>query len=267
MTHAAPAGIGSAEVWLLNDGDIPGRTQATGPAVATRIPVNGFLVRSAGRLILVDTGLGDKWLRDEPDLRRRDGSVLDAIARAGFDVDDVDVVVNTHLHVDHAGGNTVWDPAMRVRATFPKAQYVVQRRDWEFATSPPSAWAALFRPDDFEPLLGSDRLLLAQGPMEVTEEVRCLPAPGHTPGHQVVIIESGAASALLTGDAIVGPDDLRWPDRNSAGDVDAGLAAATRRGLVAWAASHGAWLGIAHTGTTLRKIGDILAASTRGVGP
>src|SRR6476620_7883539 len=91
---AAWVQIGDAAILSLTDGWIPGSD-----ADAGLIPVNAFLVRSMGRLILVDTGFGDKWIEEEPDLVRPDGSIADRFRRAGVVPEEVDFVVNTHLHV------------------------------------------------------------------------------------------------------------------------------------------------------------------------
>lgn len=259
--HEAPwVDVGDVRIWCLNDGQIPGSDEpvADGPSM---LEVNAFLVRSRGRLILVDTGFGMKWLDQEPDLRRPIGNVVEALASAGFNIDDVVIVINTHLHVDHAGGDTEFDPQSRPVAAFPNAEYVIQAAEWAHAIDPPPGSAHLFRSADFVPLQGGGRLRLIDGRSDVTDEVSCIPAPGHTPGHQIVRVESNGYAALLVGDAM--PDDRSFADPTvqSERDFDPQLAVETRIMLSAWSRERSAWLGLAHAGTTVRRSVDLVAES------
>jgi len=256
--------VGSARIWLLNDGRIPGPNGPDG--MPSSIEVNAFLVRSMDRLILVDCGFGDKWAAEEPDLRRANGSVLDGLRRNGFEPEEIDVVVNTHLHVDHAGGDTRFETAGALVATFPRADYLIQTAEWAFAGAPSAAWSHLFRRPDFWPLWDLGHLRLVDGPHRITEEVLCVPAPGHTPGHQAVRVESGGFAALLAGDALPNDGSVRSPRDRSDLDVEPGTAAGTREALIGWAVEHGAWLGLAHAGITLRRVDDILATAGEGAG-
>lgn len=253
------ADIGSARIWLLNDGQIPGPDAAVPGERGSMIEVNTFLIRSQDRLILVDCGFGGKWSAQEPDLRRPRGSALDGLCRAGFGPEDVDTVVNTHLHVDHAGGDTMFGAAGAVVATFPRAEYVIQVAEWAFAGGPPTAWAHLFRSLDYWPLWALGRLRLVDGTHRVTAEVTCVPAPGHTPGHQAVRIESDGFAALLAGDALPSDRSVARPRDASRLDVEPGLAIETRIELTTWAVDHDAWLGQSHAGSTLRQVEEIHA--------
>ena len=221
MASAVWTPVGAAAVLPLCDGRIPGAGAGNG-----LIPINAFLIRSMGRLILVDTGLGDKWLDDEPDLVRADGSVVDGLRRAGVDPLDIHTVINTHLHVDHAGGNTAFDRTRVAIAAFPGANYVIQAAEWAFAASP-GDWSALFRTDDFLPLAGTGRLRLVDGPTAITDEVQCVPRPGHTPG--------AARRLRLPGGPRRGRHPLSGAVRSPRGRVRAGCRSArggrgTRRG-------------------------------------
>lgn len=248
MASAVWTPVGAAAVLPLCDGRIPGAGAGNG-----LIPINAFLIRSMGRLILVDTGLGDKWLDDEPDLVRADGSVVDGLRRAGVDPLDIHTVINTHLHVDHAGGNTAFDRTRVAIAAFPGANYVIQAAEWAFAASP-GDWSALFRTDDFLPLAGTGRLRLVDGPTAITDEVQCVPRPGHTPGHQVVEVVSDGEAAVLAGDAIPSQELFVHPADESAQDVDPRAGAAARVAVTRWASERGAWLGIAHVDDALRRL-------------
>ncbi len=243
--------IGDAAILSLTDGWIP--RPGTDHSL---IPVNAFLVRSMGRLILVDSGFGDKWTEEEPDLVRPGGSIVDGLRRAGVSPEDVELVINTHLHVDHAGGDTRFDPTRVTVAAFPNASYVIQAAEWSFAMAP-GRWSFLFRQDDFVPLTASGHLRLIDGPLDVTDEVRCVPRPGHTPGHQVVEVVSQGQMAILVGDALQSDAQVRDASIESQQDVDASQAAATRDTLIGRASEREAWLGMAHAGNGIRRFGLI----------
>ena len=248
---AAWVQIGDAAILSLTDGWIPGPDADGG-----LIPVNAFLVRSMGRLILVDSGFGDKWIDQEPDLVRPAGSIADRFRRAGVSPEEVDFVINTHLHVDHAGGDTRFDPGRVAVAAFPSANYVIQAAEWSFAMAP-GRWSYLFRPDDFRPLAASGHVRLIDGAFDVTTEVRCVPRPGHTPGHQVVEVVSGGEMAILVGDAIQSDAQIRDAARESGQDADASQAAASRVAVIRRAAERGAWLGMAHAGDEIRRFASL----------
>lgn len=165
--------------------------------------VNSLLVRSCGLNVLVETGMGSKF-----DKRRRDIYALSgmdaqgACAGAGVPPEEVDLVVLTHLHLDHAGGSTKRDESGAVVPAFPRAGYVVQEEEWRAALAPhPLAKGSYIR-EDFEPLLASGRLELVSGGREVAPGVLVEPAGGHTPGHQVVRLLSAGEECLYTGDLV-----------------------------------------------------------------
>jgi len=172
-----------------------------------RIPLalRCLLVEHDDGLVLIDTGLGNKEdakFRDIYGVRNegKDGRTLleDALAEVGARSEDVRWVINTHLHFDHAGGDTyreVVDERGRgggaeggaVRITFPRATYVVQRGELDFARHTNERTAASYLPHNFEPVT----FQLIDGDAEVLPGVRCLPTPGHVPYHQSVLVESG----------------------------------------------------------------------------
>jgi glyoxylase-like metal-dependent hydrolase (beta-lactamase superfamily II) len=162
-----------------------------------RIPLalRCLLVEAPNALVLIDTGIGNKESEKFHDLygvsNEGDPTRLeDAIRDAGFDPSDVDVVLNTHLHFDHAGGNTWIDEGGVVRPSFPDARYVVQKGELDFARSPNERIRASYLPDNLQPIMEAGLWDLVEGDREVTRGVRVLPTPGHTPFHQSVLIES-----------------------------------------------------------------------------
>ena len=174
------------------------------PDERNRIPfgLNCVLIRSEGQTILVDTGYGtklDEKARQRTGLERPDGDLSEALSRLGVTVEEVDIVINTHLHADHCGGNTIYQGGSLV-PTFPNAQYLIQRLEWADAIAPNERTRATYLPENYRPLEGSGQLKLINGPTRVTGEVRTAIARGHTRAHQLVIVESGGETALFVAD-------------------------------------------------------------------
>ena len=159
-----------------------------------QLGLNVALIETAGRRVLVDTGMGDRWGDKERAIYRLDRSttLLGGLAALGLGPDDIDIVVNTHLHFDHAGGNTR-EVDGRLVPTFPRARYIVQMGEWEDATRPHERNRASYREADFVPLAEARRLETVQGEVEVAPGVRVVPVGGHTAFHQMVVVEGGGA--------------------------------------------------------------------------
>lgn len=175
--------------------------------VRNRIPLalRCLLVEAPNALVLIDTGVGNKedekfheiyGIGNAGDPTRLE----DGIRHAGFDPSDVDIVLDTHLHFDHAGGNTFVDEAGEVRLSFPQARYVVQRGELGFAHSANERIRASYLPHNFDPVTEADLWDLVDGVGEVTDGVRVMPTPGHTPFHQSVLIESDGEVACYLAD-------------------------------------------------------------------
>lgn len=167
-----------------------------------------LLIEHDDGLVLVDTGLGNKEGAKFREIYgvengdRRGRTWLEAsLDSLGHGVDDVRVVVNTHLHFDHAGGNTWVDDAGAVRATFPRARYVVQRGELAYATHTNERTAASYFPHNWEPLLASGQLDLLEGEPEVVPGIRVIASGGHVPHHQSVLVDGGGGEvACFLGD-------------------------------------------------------------------
>lgn len=170
-----------------------------------------LLVRGS-RTMLIDAGLGDK--EDEKFGRiygvERARHLDHALADAGVAPDDIDIVVATHLHFDHAGGFTVRDAAGRLRPRFPRAQYVVRRGEWDVATHTHERNRASYLPDNFQPLADAGVLSLVDDDATIMPGVRVEQTSGHTAYHQSVWIESLGQHAVFIGDLI--PTTAHVPD-------------------------------------------------------
>ena len=177
------------------------------PDEGHRIPLalRCLLIEAPNALVLVDTGVGNK----EGDKFRKiygldnDGSptrLEDALASLGFQPQDVELVVNTHLHFDHAGGNTVLRPDGRTEAAFPTARYVMQEGEVNFATTPNERIQASYMRKNFLPILEEDRADLVGGEILLVDGVRLLTTPGHTPYHQSVVVESQGEKGIFLAD-------------------------------------------------------------------
>lgn len=160
--------------------------------------LNCLLLVSGGQRILVDTGLGEKLTaKQEANYGRQGGSLLLAnLRRAGFKPEEIDLVINTHLHADHCGGNTRRD-GERIVETFPHAEYLVQRQEWADARYPNERTRGAYLSENLPPV---GRVRLLDGDTRVTDEIKCIVTRGHTRAHQSVLIESRGEQALYVGD-------------------------------------------------------------------
>src|SRR5262245_14617841 len=174
--------------------------------------LNVALVETAGRRVLVDTGMGERWSEKERALYGLDRSqnLLGSLAALGLGPGDIDVVVNTHLHFDHAGGNLT-ETGGRLAPTFPRARYVVQRGEWEDATHPHGRNRRPYREAGFVPLAEARCLEPVQGEVEVAPGVRVVPVGGHTAYHQMVVVEGGGQTLAIPTDLLPTTSHLPLP--------------------------------------------------------
>ena len=219
--------LGDVKVHLLNDG----RFALDGGAMYGVVPralwekhdppdeknrvtlgLNIALVETGGKKVLVDTGIGDKWSDKERAIYRIDRSttLLDSLRALGYAPEDIDVVINTHLHFDHSGGNTLLRDG-KVVPTFPKARYVVQMGEWEDATHPNERNRASYLEPNYVPLAEARQLETVQGQAEVAPNVHVVPVGGHTAYHQMVIVEGGRQALVIPTDLVPTASHLPLP--------------------------------------------------------
>ncbi|MEU9418910.1 MBL fold metallo-hydrolase [Streptomyces sp. NPDC048272] len=233
--------------WLAPDHWDPATDRVT-------VALQTWVLRSAGRTVLVDTGVGGGRERPgAPAFHHRQDDLLGALARAGVRPQDVDVVVNTHVHADHVGGNTV-DAAGEWAPAFPNARYLVPAAD-DFHFGPDNAYARGLRADDrliyedsIAPLHRSGQAVLWEGSHRIDENLVLEPAPGHTPGSCVLRLASGRDRAVFVGDLLHSPVQILDPSWNSCFCMDAGQAATSRRRILEQAADRNELVVPAHFG-------------------
>lgn len=166
-----------------------------------RLAIRPLLVRGV-RTMLIDAGLGDETDdRTRKQLGIERGRGLDqALAEAGVRPEDIDIVLATHLHLDHAGGFTVRGTDGRFKPRFPRARYVVRRGEWEDATHLDDRTRIDYRPDHYVPLADAGRLELVDDDQTIMPGVRVRRTGGHTRYHQAIWIESNGARAVYPAD-------------------------------------------------------------------
>ena len=181
-----------------------------------------LVARHNGRVIVCETGIGNKLSEKRAHqvrLREPEG-MLHALRRLGIQPDEVDAVVTTHLHWDHAGGLTRRNEFGEVELTFNKARHFIQRSEWDFALAPDLRSRPSYITDDFTPLAdGKDLVEFLDGDAEVLPGVEIRHVGGHTPGSQVLILRSGELACAVTGDLVPETPHLRvsW---NMAADIE-----------------------------------------------
>ena len=170
------------------------------------------LVVRGARTMIIDAGMGDKENEKFHDIYgvERSRHLDHTLAEAGLAPEDIDIVLATHLHFDHAGGFTVRDAGGRLRPRFPRAQYIVRRGEWEDATHPSARTRASYLLDNYVPLADAGVLQLVNDDQTIMPGVRVRRTGGHTPHHQMVLMESGGKTAAFVADLI--PTTAHLPD-------------------------------------------------------
>ena len=226
--------VGSLELVVLSDGYFrldAGATFGVVPRVIWEpivgpldeqhrmsLALNCLLLESQGRRLLIETGLGDKDRARWGGSPIEQGGLLSDLAACGLRPDDIDIVINTHLHADHCGWNTRLVDGGLV-PTFPRARYYVQRGEWEAATHPNERTRATYLAENLTPLADAGQLELVDGERRVTDEVTIVPSPGHTADHASVVISSGGETALYVGDIAQHTVQLERPAWVSSFDI------------------------------------------------
>jgi glyoxylase-like metal-dependent hydrolase (beta-lactamase superfamily II) len=192
--------------------------------------ITTYLLRSAGKNILVDTGVGGRRRPGMPP-----GKLDETLKSAGISPSDIDIVVHTHLHIDHVGWNTVDDEQGRNQVFFDRARFLIQQTEWDHWMTPEmlSEPRNLHLVECVKPLGESGRIDLQAGEVAIDENLTFIATPGHTAGHVAIGIVSAGERAVIIGDASHHPVHLLHPDWQVPLDNDRVQAAGTRARLFA----------------------------------
>jgi glyoxylase-like metal-dependent hydrolase (beta-lactamase superfamily II) len=202
-----------------------------------------FLIRSHGKNMLVDTGLG-QW--PNPLDLQQPPSLLNSLHKAGFSPGDIDLVLFTHLHWDHTGWNTRGEEGA-LELTFPNARYIVQQKEFDYWTGPgDKTTSAPAYERVLAPIIAADRLELVTGEYAATREVVAVPTPGHTPGHVSFAVVSAGKRAYILGDAAHKPVQLTEPDWYPGFDLNPAESAKSRHMILDRAEQENALLAGGH---------------------
>ncbi len=191
---------------------------------AWRLHVHCFVLRSGGRTVLVDTGIGPESAPAFAWTATR-GRLPEELEAAGVSPGEVDHVLITHVHDDHLGWNVTEDATSPL---FPNARYVVHEADWSLMADTTDEEDREIFASALQPLERSGVLVRSKDRSAITDELTLVHAPGHTPGHQIVLIDSDAGRAVISGDLVNHPVQLLQPGVNASTDMEPSLAAATR---------------------------------------
>ena len=196
-----------------------------------KMSIHSLVVETPTQRIVVDTGLGnDKTGRGVPTWNNLQTPFLDTMSAAGFPPDSIDIVICTHLHVDHVGWNTrlvdgAWVP------TFPKARYVFGETEYAHWRDHGNNRQQSVMADSVQPIIDAGRAHLVPSDYGLCDEITLMPSPGHSPGHVALHIRSNGAEGLLSGDVAHHPCQMAHLDWSSTADSDAKQSMQTRRDL------------------------------------
>jgi glyoxylase-like metal-dependent hydrolase (beta-lactamase superfamily II) len=170
-----------------------------------RLNLNCLFIDTGSDRILIETGIGDKWTTRQAALYgiERQRPLAESLRElTGREPEDITIVVNTHLHFDHAGGNTRLDAVGSVVPSFPNARYFVSRAEYEHAEAPTERDRASYLPENWRPLQEAGQLELKEGDYEVAPGLRMETHPGHNRSMQCARLESGGQTLFGFADLV-----------------------------------------------------------------
>jgi glyoxylase-like metal-dependent hydrolase (beta-lactamase superfamily II) len=185
--------------------------------------LNSLLIRTGKQNVLVETGMGNKLSERMVKFYGQPAQLLTSLAAGGIAPEDIDIVINTHLHFDHCGWNTVCDKSGKIVPTFPRAKYYAPGGEWQYARKPSERDSISYIPDNYDPLVQSGQMTLLNGGEEIVPGISVKTFPGHTAHMQAVIVDGspgkGRASAVSHGNGI---ERARLPAAPSAAQEENG---------------------------------------------
>ena len=228
--------------------------------------IQSYVIKTSHHTILVDTCVGNHKSRPaRPSWHMQNSPFIEELASVGVHPEEVDIVLCTHLHVDHVGWNTKlldgrWVPA------FPNAKYIVSRNEFEL-------WAARYEKgetvpvplvyeDSVLPIVEAGQAIIVEDTHQIDDGMWLEPAPGHTPGHVMLNLKSGEETALMSGDVIHHPLQLIRPEWSSRACEDPHLSAVSRTKMLERVADTNTLLCPAHFGSP--TMGHVISHATDG---
>jgi glyoxylase-like metal-dependent hydrolase (beta-lactamase superfamily II) len=223
--------LGDFELTIFSDGTYPldggaffgvvpkimwSRKAASDERNYVQAGLNSLLIRTehprtGKQNVLVETGMGNKLSDRMVKFYGQPAQLLANLAAGGVAPEDIDIVINTHLHFDHCGWNTVRKDG-KIVPTFPRAKYYAPEGEWQYARRPSERDAISYIPDNYDPLVQSGQMTLLKGGEEIVPGISVKTFPGHTAHMQAVIIESGGRTACYISDLIptTAHIDITW---------------------------------------------------------
>ena len=175
------------------------------------VGLNSVVVRTGEHTVLIETGIGNKLPERLIKIFGQPAKLLDNLNAAGISPEDIDIVINSHLHFDHCGWNTMIKDG-RIVPTFPKAKYYAPEGEWQHGRLQLERDAISYMSENYDPLIKTGQMELLQGDQEIVPGISVRVFPGHTLHMQAVIIESGSQTACYISDLIPTSAhiDLTW---------------------------------------------------------
>ena len=156
--------------------------------------LNSLLIRTGRQTLLVETGMGNKLSARMVKFYGQPAKLLDHLAAGGVAPEDIDIVINSHLHFDHCGWNTVRDKSGNIVPTFPRAKYYAPEGEWRYARKPSERDSISYIPEYYDPLVESGQMTLLKGGEEIVPGISVKTFPGHTAHLQAIVIQSPIAN-------------------------------------------------------------------------
>jgi len=152
------------------------------------VGLNSLLVRTGKQTVLIETGMGNKLSDRMRKFYGQPAKLLENLSGAGIAPDDIDIVINSHLHFDHCGWNTVRDKNGKIVPTFPRAKYYAPEGEWQYARKPSERDTISYIPENYDPLVESGQMTLLKGGEEIVPGISVRRFRGHTASMQAVIV-------------------------------------------------------------------------------
>ncbi len=174
--------------------------------------LNSLLIRTGRETVLVETGMGNKLSERMRKFYTQPAKLIDSLAEGGVAPEDIDVVINSHLHFDHCGWNTVRDAGGKIVPTFPRAKYYAPEGEWQYSRKPSERDAISYIPENYDPLVASGQMTLLKGGEEIIPGISVQTFRGHTAHMQGIMVQSQGKTACYISDLMptTAHIDLTW---------------------------------------------------------